>query len=86
MNKLQLIYHTDPGHGWLECNKGLLKDLGIEKEISGYSYENARKAYLEEDDDAGVLLDALKAKGIEYDIVRIYKENTPIRDYNSYRA
>lgn len=78
--------YEDANHGWLEVNRGLLKDLDIEKLISGYSYEKGRKVYLEEDCDMSLMLGVLEARGIEYKIVRIYQDRTPIRGYRGYVA
>jgi len=52
-------FWNDPGHGWLQVEVSDLKLLGIDKKISGYSYKKSGKAYLEEDCDAGVYLNAL---------------------------
>ena len=80
---LTFIFHTDMGHGWLEVNKSLVKKLGIK--VSQYSYQNGTKAYLEEDCDAGELLNALKAEGIEYKIETKHTDNDhPLRNYARY--
>lgn len=47
-------FYSDGGHGWLKVKKTELKALGIEKEITGYSYMNNGNAYLEEDTDASL--------------------------------
>jgi len=49
----------DPGHGWLEVPVQELFDLGIAEEISGCSYLRDDKAYLEEDRDMSIFLDAI---------------------------
>ena len=59
-------YHTDAGHGWIEVSKSLAKALGFTKEISSYSYHDQDNYYLEEDGDAGVLINALKNRGQVY--------------------
>ena len=56
-----LIYHTDPGHGWLEVPRNDLTTLGIAHDISACSYQDEMNAYLEEDVDAGVYLRAARA-------------------------
>jgi len=55
------IFWNDPGHAWLEVDRSDLKLLGIDKQISGYSYQdnNTGKVYLEEDQDAGIYLNAI---------------------------
>ncbi len=63
---MELNFHSDPGHGWLEIPTSVLVQLGIQTKISAYSYIDTygQTAFLEEDCDAGVLMDALKDKGI----------------------
>ena len=84
--KVKRKFHTDPGHGWLEVKYSELKELGIEEKISSYSYIKDDVAYLEEDCDAAVYLDAMKAKGDEVEFIEL---NEPvnyhkIRQYKSY--
>lgn len=50
--------HEDPGHGWLQVPLAELKELGILNKISMYSYTDGEYAYLEEDCDMGVFLEA----------------------------
>ena len=49
-------FYSDPGHGWLRVPRALIKTLGIEHEISNYSYKRREHAYLEEDSDARLFL------------------------------
>lgn len=58
-----LKFHNDPGHGWLEVPLTDLATLGIKGEISPFSYQDERNAYLEEDLDAGVYLRAAREVG-----------------------
>lgn len=63
-NPIVLNFHSDPGHGWLECTAGLLRSLGIAHKVTPYSYRGeGYTVYLEEDCDAPLLLQALRAKG-----------------------
>lgn len=59
-------YHwmSDPGHAWLAVDMEELDLLGITKQISPYSYQRNDIAYLEEDCDAGLFLEAMRAKGV----------------------
>jgi hypothetical protein len=66
---MKIVYHQDPGHGWLEVTVALLQRLGISRRISSCSYISHETAYLEEDRDAGVLLQALKDRGVFYELV-----------------
>ena len=65
-----LVYNfiTDPGHGWLEVSIDEVYALGIEDQISSYSYVRGERVYLEEDCDAGLFIEALKAKATEKEI------------------
>lgn len=58
------IFHTDPGHGWLEVTQLDLDDLLLTYiDFSEYSFtDGATRLFLEEDCDAGIFLEAYKAK------------------------
>ncbi|WP_130855568.1 hypothetical protein [Olivibacter jilunii] len=49
-------FHEDPGHGWLEVPYQTIVDLGIQADITGYSYRQDGRAYLEEDLDAATFI------------------------------
>jgi len=78
------IFHNDPGHGWLEVTRAELVRLGILNQISEYSYQRGDKIYLEEDCDATLFYETKKALGEEITFNDQYKENTPIRNYQSF--
>lgn len=62
IEELKTLPHTfweDPGHAWLEVQYQDLIILNLLGAISGYSYRNGTKVYLEEDMDAGRFIDAL---------------------------
>ena len=80
-------FHTDPGHAWLEVPRKMLTELGIDSEITGYSYQSGDHVYLEEDCDAVAFVKAYQGKhGRRPEFVEIYKEVTPIRGYPRYPA
>jgi hypothetical protein len=60
---MQLTYLQDPGHGWIACPLPLAHDLGIAAQVSRYSYLDGDTLWLEEDCDAALLVDALRARG-----------------------
>lgn len=60
----QLTYLVDPGHGWLVVPLVEIAALGIEPQISACSFIQGQNAYLEEDVDAPLYLDARAAQGI----------------------
>jgi hypothetical protein len=77
-----LLFLADPGHGWLRVPLGEIAALGIEAEISPYSFIDGRFAYLEEDCDAGRYLTAREAAGIpppeiQYRAVNYFDQSRP---------
>lgn len=78
-------FHNDAGHGWLEAPFELLRDFHIADKISSCSYRNGSTVYLEEDCDAGVLIEALKAAGNTVEFVDIYEGMySPCRKFPRY--
>lgn len=75
MNK-KYTFINDPGHGWLSVPLADLVELGIQDDITQYSYMSPTRAYLEEDLDAGTFLDAAKAKGWSVTIRQSYNDNS----------
>ena len=63
-----MIIHifSDPSHGWGKVKKSMLERLGVDKNISNYSYQRGEFAYLEEDRDLGVFVAALENAKISY--------------------
>jgi len=57
--------YADPGHAWVKVKLAELAKLDLLDSISSFSYVRGDNAYLEEDRDAGVLVDALEARGVE---------------------
>jgi hypothetical protein len=66
---MRITYLQDPGHGWLIVPAALVRSLGCRP--SDYSYHDRASdtAYLEEDCDAGDFMRALKASGVEPQII-----------------
>lgn len=62
--KLQLNFHFDAGHGWLEFPKILMVLFAVKP--SEFSYQDENNYYLEEDCDAPELLKVLDNAGIKY--------------------
>ncbi|CAM3439607.1 Phage protein [Deinococcus saxicola] len=79
-----LIWTSDPGHGWLAVPRTDLGALEIEARITGYSYVRGDTVYLEEDLDAGTYLEAAKAAGWTVETTDEHVNWTPIRGYASY--
>jgi hypothetical protein len=55
--------YADPGHAWCKVSFKKLFDLGLHDKISHYSYMRGLYAYLEEDCDLSLLIQAIKARG-----------------------
>lgn len=82
--KYCFIHHQDPGHGWVEVPKALLRTLNITG-ISRYSYMDDFNAYLEEDCDAGLFLATLKDRGFDVELVEdVINNDSPIRNMMRY--
>lgn len=78
-------FFSDSGHGYLEVPLTELKRLGIDKDISSYSFTHNGLVYLEEDCDYSIFIDA-KAKANEpfdYKSVSI-DGDAPCRGYPRY--
>lgn len=54
-----MYWISDPGHAWLRVPIKKLFELGLADKISTYSYLRNQHAYLEEDNDAWVFLEAI---------------------------
>lgn len=86
MNAMKFRYYTDPGHGWVAVSRSFLKTLGVAHRVSSYSYQRGGTVYLEEDCDAGLVVDALRALGVTYTLDERHTDRRhPIRSYDHYR-
>ena len=82
-----LHFYEDPNHGWLKVPVKLLEELQLVDQISHYSYLLGQYAYLEEDCDAGKLIEALKQDCEPYKVVKHYCQNgSAIRSYYPFTA
>lgn len=59
MQKTFNVY-ADPGHAWARVPRGLLSTLGIEQRVTPYSYQRGQYAYLEEDCDLSLFIQAYR--------------------------
>jgi hypothetical protein len=65
---MNFTFHTDAGHGWLFASNAQLADLGLTRSsFSQYSYSGFDDVYAEEDCDAGIVINAVKAQGREFE-------------------
>jgi len=58
----EYAYHTDNGHGWICVPRQELIALGIERDISDWSYQFGNDIYLEHDSDIAIFEDAMLEK------------------------
>lgn len=75
-------WFTDAGHGWLQVPVKELEELIIEKDISVFSYisKDGQWAYLEEDCDASIFINAKGRDNVEFAEHEEYSEHSFIRD------
>lgn len=85
MKTKTLYYFTDPGHGWVRVRRNEKLFQTIADEVSSYSYQRGNYVYLEEDDDLGLYIKAIKAAGMEIKVEQ-YSTNrlSKIRNYAPY--
>lgn len=86
LKKISIVIFADPGHAWARVPKKQLQKLGISDKISAYSYQRGDYAYLEEDCDLGVYINALKSKNyVEFNFKEFHtNRQSKIRGYKSY--
>jgi len=80
-----ILIYSDPGHAWGKVKRLMLHSLGVAHEISTYSYSRNDYAYLEEDVDLPMFIQALERTGCK----AIFKEkhsnkDSAIRSYTHY--
>lgn len=86
----KIVFHTDSEYGWLQVPKALLERFGIEKKISGFSFQRDGFVYLEEDHDAPTFICAVFSSAVERQIFlnavpeKYTDEEAPIRSYDRY--
>ena len=74
MRQKRYTYIHTRGHGYLSVSIEEIKRLGIKNEVSGYSYMNLTRVYLEEDCDLRLFTEAKKKHEEEFDIVESYRD------------
>ena len=86
--RFECTYLSDPGHGWIACDRLYLEHQGLADKISPGSYYDKKDdvIWLEEDCDAAVLMDYLRKRGIDYDLIEVYTEfDAPVRKLPAWR-
>lgn len=84
--KKSFTMYSDPSHGWLKVKESEVKEVGIEKLITGFSHVRGEYVYLEEDCDAPTFLKAYEEKyGFKPTIVSKYTDRqSRVRKYEWY--
>ena len=84
-------WHSDPGHAWLHVKHEDVVNLGVEDDISRYSYRDGDDVYLEEDRDAGVFIKEYCSQvgkqwsDIAGDVgVKYHNDDAPCRSFEPY--
>lgn len=81
-----VIVYSDPSHAWAKVKRQVLVNLGIDKEISSYSYQLRDNVYLEEDADLSLLFQRLSKDNVRMKFVERHTDNpSRIRSYESYK-
>ena len=81
-----VIVYSDPSHAWAKVKRQVLINLGIDKEISSYSYQLRDNVYLEEDADLSLLFQRLSKDNVRMKFVERHTDNpSRIRNYESYK-
>ena len=77
--------YSDPGHAWAKVRKSVLTNLGIADKVSSYSYQRGEYAFLEEDCDLSLLMQALQSHGTKLCFVEKHTDKqSRIRNYERY--
>lgn len=66
--------YCDPSHGWLAVKMTELEALGLRDKITSFSYIKGGTAYLEEDVDMPLYLEAMEADGYHITVVQTVSE------------
>jgi len=81
-----IIYYQDPSHGWGKVKRQVLQNLGIEDNISSYSYQFKDNVYLEEDCDLDRLCQRLNQDGVVVKFVeKLTDRESKIRSYEPFK-
>jgi len=80
------IVYSDPSHAWAKVKRQVLVNLGIDKEVSRYSYQDKDNVYLEEDCDLSLLYQRLLKDDVRMKFVEKHTDkDSRIRSYEHYQ-
>ena len=81
------IVYSDRSHAWAKVKRQVLVNLGIDKQISSYSYQYKDNVYLEEDRDLSLLFERLLKDEVRMKFVEKNTDSVSrIRSYERYNA
>ena len=82
---MKLTIYADPGHAWCKVPRSLLVKLGIDGDITTFSYQRGEYVYLEEDCDLPLLITTLRAWGKSVEFKELHtNKSSKIRSYSHY--
>ena len=82
---MKLNVYSDPQHGWCKVKRSLLVKLGIDKNISSFSYVRGDYVYLEEDRDMTIFITAMNNESIKFSFKETHgNRSSRIRNYDRY--
>ncbi len=86
MKNVTRYWYSDPAHSWLKIKYSELEKLGIQCEISSFSYRNGDDVYLEEDCDAPKYINAMNkvGKALYFKTGSDSNRSSRVRNYDSY--
>ncbi len=77
--------YSDPSHAWVKVPIETLMELGIHTNISKFSFKKGEYAYLEEDRDLGIFIEAMKKAGKSVTFKEYPTDRqSRVRGYDSY--
>ena len=83
---MRITILSDSGHAWGKVKRALLNKLGIESDISHYSYQRGQYTFLECDSDLTLLCMNLDQHNIRYSFESRHTNKTSkVRGYESYK-
>lgn len=86
---IKLTHYSDAGHGWIAVKRSVLIQLGLQANISAYSYQSktGSTVYLEEDGDASILVKTLSHYGIKFETKEVdHGDRSHIRSLPRFEA
>jgi hypothetical protein len=87
MKTFTVIVYSDAGHAWGKVKREVLRNLGIDHQVSSYSYQRNDYVYLEEDCDLYLLQKAMDEDNVRLKYIeRRTDGRSKIRSYDRYTA